>query len=257
MNTQNDPSRYHEIGRTTATEVSFRSHLDGFIYNSTGSWVEKMQNYPKYIPRQSYSRYIALYEIFKLVLDVQGDLIEGGVNWGGGLMNFAQLSAILEPYNLQRRIVGFDTFTGFPDVSEKDRNFAQIGKQHSTGGYAADSYSDLIQAIQLYDSNRPVGHVSKVSLIKGDACTTIPEYVSKNPHTLVSLLHLDFDIYEPTKVALESFLPLMAKGSVIVFDEINCPKWPGETIAVLEKLDIKAFEIKRFPFEPYISYAVL
>ena len=35
---------------------------------------------------------------------------------GGGLLTWAQFSAIYEPYNHTRRIVGFDTFAGFPNL---------------------------------------------------------------------------------------------------------------------------------------------
>lgn len=85
----------------------------------------------------------------------------------------------------------------------------------------------------------------------------MPKYLIDNPHTIVSLLHLDFDIYAPTKVAIDVFFKRMSKGSILVFDELNCPKWPGETQAVVEALGIRGLRIQRFPFEPYISFAVL
>ena len=62
----------------------------------------------------------------------------------------------------------------------------------------------------------------EIELIKGDATQTIPEYVAKNPHLIISLLYLDFDIYEPTKTALEYLLPLVPKGGIVGLDEINC-----------------------------------
>jgi len=97
----------------------------------------------------------------------------------------------------------------------------------------------------------------KVFLVKGDALETIPQYIEENPHLLVSLLFLDFDLYEPTKVALENFLPRMSKGSIIAFDEINNPWWPGETTALLEKFNLREVQINRFTFDPNISYIIL
>jgi hypothetical protein len=47
------------------------------------------------------------------------------------------------------------------------------------------------------------------------------------------------DVYEPTKTALKYFLPRMAKGSIIAFDELNFKSFPGETIAVLEEIGVK------------------
>lgn len=74
---------------------------------------------------------------------------------------------------------------------------------------------------------------------------------------VVGLLYLDFDIYKPTKVALENFLPRMPKGSIIVFDEINNKDWAGEPKAVLDTIGFSNLRIKRFSFNTYMSYAVL
>ena len=79
----------------------------------------------------------------------------------------------------------------------------------------------------------------------------------RNPHTIVSLLYLDFDVYEPTRIALENFIPRMPKGAIIAFDELNAPNWPGETLAVLETVGIRNLRIERFQFDTLISYAVL
>ena len=40
----------------------------------------------------------------------------------------------------------------------------------------------------------------------------------------------------------------------LVFDELNDPKWSGETIALLKSLNIKNVKLRRFPFEPHLTY---
>ena len=94
-------------------------------------------------------------------------------------------------------------------------------------------------------------------MVKGDFNKTAETYVEKNPHTIVALLYLDFDLYEPTKKALEIFLPRMPKGAVVAFDEVNCESFPGETRAFDEIMGIRKHELRRFPFDPWISYIVL
>ena len=84
-----------------------------------------------------------------------------------------------------------------------------------------DSYDDILKSIELYDMNRFLASEDKVFLIKGFAEKTIPKFLKENPETVVSLLYLDVNLYEPTKAALEEFYPRMPKGSVIVFDELN------------------------------------
>jgi hypothetical protein len=103
--------------------------------------------------------------------------------------------------------------------------------------------------------NRPVGHIPRV--VKGDALQTIPTYVDDNKHLVVAMLYLDFDLYEPTKKAIETFLPRMPKGAIVAFDELNQSSWPGETLAVLDSVGIRNLRIRRLLETPALSYAIL
>jgi len=96
-----------------------------------------------------------------------------------------------------------------------------------------------------------------VQLVKGNITNTVPKYLKENPHTIISLLYIDTDIFEPAKVAIENFLPHMPKGSIIAFDELNDKEWMGETIAVAKTIGINNLKIKRFPFDTRGSYTVL
>lgn len=237
--------------RTEAEQAEAGLNHQCFDRNPS-SWETKIENFPKYVRRQNLTRFLALYEIFKRVLLVKGSVIECGVHDGFGLMTWAKLSALLEPVNLTRRIYGFDTFKGFPGISDADRS---ASSQHvRVGDLYADSHEELTQLIAAHDSTRYLGHIPKVQLIKGDACETIPAFVQECPHVVVSLLFLDFDLYEPTRVALETFLPRMPKGAVVAFDELDNPLWPGETTAMLEFLEKYRLRLQRLPFDPYIGY---
>lgn len=240
--------------RTTAeSEESGRNKA--LFDDNPSTWDVKMENFPKYVRRQNMTRFLALYEIFKMVMPVKGSIVECGVNHGFGTMSWAKFSAILEPVNMMRRVYGFDTFEGFPNVGSED--VSSSSSHVKTGDLAADVEDELTQLIDIYDSTRFLGHVNKVELIKGDATKTIPDFIKENPHVLVSLLYLDFDLYEPTKVALEHFLPRMPKGAVIAFDELDNPLWPGETLAMLETHAKRPLAIQRVDFDPYIGFAIL
>ncbi|MGA1868163.1 MAG: hypothetical protein ACMUJM_06405 [bacterium] len=69
-------------------------------------------------------------------------------------------------------------------------------------------------------------------------------------------LWLDFDIYEPTLIALKQLFPRIPQGGVIAFDELNHEVCPGETISVMEEIGLTNLKIERFPFGGTISYAV-
>jgi hypothetical protein len=233
-------------------ELSYTQKMEQCVAASPFSNVERLQNFTLYTPRQDLTNFLVRYEIFKRVLEIQGSIIECGVLRGGGLMAWAQFSAIFEPTNHQRRVVGFDTFNGFPGLSKQDRR--SESEQARPGGLAADSYDHLTQCVELFDMNRFIGHVPKVELVRGDAVKTIPQYLKANPQLIVSLLYLDFDIYEPTLAALKHFLPRMPKGAVIAFDELNLKDWRGESIAVLEALKLREYRIERCQFGSVISF---
>ena len=112
-------------------------------------------------------------------------------------------------------------------------------------------------AARVYDLNRPISPIPKIELIAGDVTQTAQKYVQDNPHLVVALINLDVDLYEPTKALLEAFLPRMPKGAVIVFDQLNAKIFPGETLAVFETIGIRNLRIQRFPFDSYVSFAIL
>lgn len=244
-----------EGGLRTDAERHEAAALKACFDRNPEPWEKKMENFPKYVRRQNLTRLLALYEIFKLAQGVKGSVVECGVFRGFGVMTWAKLSAILEPVNLMRRIYGFDSFSGFPSVADIDK--VGVASDVKAGDLYADSEQEILELARINDSTRFLGHVPKVRLIRGDATKTIPKFVQETPHLLVSLLFLDFDLYEPTKVALEHFVPRMPKGSIIAFDELDNPLWPGETQAMLEVCGARNLRIQRLEFDPYIGFAVI
>lgn len=249
-----DPFRGNEPGNSSEVEIKYRRELDSFFSQSIGTNVEKLHNFTKYVPRIALTRFLAKYELFKKVLSVQGSIIECGVYLGGGLMSFAQCSAILEPVNYQRKIIGFDTFSGFTEACEREKvSSANLASE----AFSLDAYEDLQKSIKLFDSNRFINHIPKVSLVRGDVRKTVPLFLAENPQTVISLLYLDLTLLEPTKFALEQLINRIPKGGIIAFNAVNNEKWPGETLAVLETVGLKNLRLQRFPFEPFICYAVM
>lgn len=230
----------------------YKKKNNNFFDISQFSTDDKLKNFTKYIKRKDLSRFLVYYELFKKQLIVKGSIVECGVHQGGGVFTWAKLSSILEPYNYQRKIIGFDTFTGFPSVSKNydNLNFAKkkLFKEN------INIINDLKKAELFYDSERYLSNIKKIELIEGDATKTIPEYIKTNQHLIISLLFLDFDIFEPTKIALKNFIKRIPKGGIIAFDEVNNPQWPGETKAMLEELNIANHQLESFIFEPNISF---
>lgn len=236
----------------TETEKDVGRQLAALFEQCADPLELRLENFPKYVRRQYLKRFLALYEIFKLALPVKGSVIECGVFRGFGLMSWAKLSTILEPENLTRRIYGFDTFAGFPELAEQDKSrFTRANR----GDLSSSSYEELQALVAQYDRDRFLGHIPKVELVKGDIAQTAPAFVAAHPHLVVSLLFIDCDLYQPTKAALEAFVPRMPKGAVLAFDELDNPIWPGETLALLEAFGLRSLRLRRLDWDPYIAFA--
>lgn len=207
------------------------------IYDDNKNSLEKLIDFPKYVPNNSIKQFVIRYELIKLIKDIPGDIIECGVCGGRGLFSLLQSHLILEPKFFYRKIIGFDTFTGFTSISKDKDN------EHEENDFCFDNMNELDELGKLHTEFQ-FESLNKIKLVKGDACATIPNYLNENKHTIISLLYLDFDLYNPTKVALETFLPRMSKGSIIAFDEMHFEKFPGETLAMLEFFNINNYSIR-------------
>jgi hypothetical protein len=244
-----------EARNQSAADLEQFAQVERLFMEASGSVSDRIDAFPKFASRQAIAKFLARYEIFKRILNVNGSIVECGVLHGGGLMTYAKLSSIFEPVNHTRRIIGFDTFSGFASIHDKDA----VGQSAhlERGGLAGSPLAEVEAAVALYDVNRPLSHIPKVELVAGDLISTAPAYVEQNPHLIVALLYLDVDLYEPTAAAIRAFLPRMPKGAVIAFDELNAKIFPGETTAALEMLPINKLRIERFPFDPYVSFCTI
>ena len=247
---------FREASKQSNADFAQFSAVEKVFSIGSESIHDKLDAFPKYATKQSIAKFLTKYEIFKKIKNVNGSIIECGVLHGAGLMAWAKLSSIFEPANHTRRVYGFDTFEGVTSLTDKDTNTGE-SINFGEGKMEGSSYEELQKVIELYDINRPLSHIPKIKLIKGDIVETAPKFLENHPHVVVSLLYLDLVIYKPTKVALEVFLPRMVKGSIIVFDELNADVYPGETLAVNDVVGLRNLKIERFDFDSYVSYAII
>jgi hypothetical protein len=216
---------------------------------------EMLSNLGLFMNRHALSRYLYMNELYKMILNVHGVVFEFGTRWGQNLALFANFRGMYEPFNHNRKIVGFDTFEGFPSVHKKDGS-AAVAKR---GGYSVTkNYAPYLEEVMTYhESESPIAHMKKYELVQGDASQEIIKYLDRNPETIVALAYFDFDLFEPTKVCLQAIRDRLTKGSVVAFDELNYHTWPGETLAVKEVLGLDRYAIRRTPYNPEPSYIVI
>ena len=214
---------------------------------------ELLDNIGLYLTRQTLSRINFMQMLYQMIVPVHGTIMDFGVRWGQNMALFSTLRGIHEPFNYNRKIIGFDTFDGFPSVAPQDGGGVQAGDY----GVVENWSEELEGILDFHTQNAPIPHKKKHELVKGDATMTLPNYLKEHPETIVALAYFDFDIYKPTHDCLEAILPYLTKGSVLAFDELNTPQFPGETIAVREVLGLSRYAIKRDPSNPLTSYLVI
>ena len=243
------------MNRSSDNEKSVRKELLDLFRNCPIPEDEIQTNLGLFLSRQSMARFLWMHEMYGKIINVPGVIMECGVRWGQNLALFSLFRGIYEPYNYTRKVIGFDTFSGFVGTSEKDgdADIIEEGSYSVTEGY--EDYLDKI--LEYHQKESPISHIRKHALVKGDAGETLETYLEQNPETIVALAYFNMDIYQPTVKCLNALKKVLTKGSVIGFDELNCPHFPGETEALRDALGLDKYRLVRNPHNPYPAYIVI
>lgn len=181
---------------------------------------------------------LAHYELYKMVRNVPGAIVECGVFKGTSLVRFASFRDLFgNPYS--KKIIGFDTFGTFPET-QFDQDKYPRHKFIKNAGEESISKEQLLSVLD----NKKIE--KNVELIEGDILQTVPDYLEQHPELKISLLNLDTDIYEPAVVILERLFPRIVTGGVLILDDYGV--FPGETKAVDEYFASQNIKIQKFPF---------
>jgi hypothetical protein len=213
---------------------------------------ELARNSALYLRRQSLARVLMFYELYRLQLDVHGVAAEFGCRYGQNLALMVNLRGILEPYNYTRKVIGFDTFSGFPGVESEDSSPSELraGDWSVPSGYE----SHLDEVLRLHEVHSPISHVRKYEIVSGDATKTVREYLEEHDETIFSFVYFDLDLYTPTLEILRAIRPRFVQGTVVAFDELCVSRFPGETRAVMDELGLGNIRLKRLNLDSAPSY---
>lgn len=239
----------------SANEVEARRELQKLLKNSPIPDDQVLTNLGLFLESKNLSRILFMDFLFQKIVDVHGSIFEFGTRWGQNLALFSALRGIYDPFNRHRKIVGFDTFEGFPALTSQDGESRMMkeGQLATTPNYA----QYLSSILNIHEQLNPLNHIKKFELRVGDACKEVPRYIKEHPETIIALAFFDFDLYKPTKDVLEAIRPRLTKGSVVAFDELNDPDSPGETTALMETFELPNVRLKRHPRVSRVSYFVV
>ena len=165
-----------------------------------------------------------IFSLLDRTLDIPGEIVECGVFRGNSL---AAMALYLRQRAVAKRIFGLDSFQGFDESVQKDLELGGAeNSEKRVHGFDRTSFS------HVYAKLKRLGLIKSVTLIQG----YFPETFSTLPSVYFSFVHLDCDLYESYKRALEYFYGRMSPGGIILLDEYNDPPWPGCNMAVDEFL---------------------
>jgi len=187
---------------------------------------------------------------------INGDIVEAGVFKGSSLISSALILKSKKAFK-NKKIWGYDTFTGFPKYSKKD-DFEQFRKLYETKQISLGHFKDILKLKKyhklLKKTNIKVDNISssnkfdntsvhlvkkkinffslssKINLIKGDFKRTLK--IEKNLPKKISAGLIDCDLFEGYEVTLKFFWPRLSINGRLFLDEYYSLKFPGPRIAV-------------------------
>ncbi len=217
--------------------MSVFERLQAVLEEDLDHLAEIMPHIGIYQSRLWFTKAIQQYELFKLSMDRPGYIVELGVYKGESFFNWARF---LEMYNMGERdtkVIGFDTFSGFPKIHANDKTVAnqqevsEFAVKRGRFNAGEGAYERIMKLVEIFEEDHFIPRKPRLEILKGDICKTVPRYVEENPGLRISLLHLDCDLYEPTLTGLEQLYPLVVSGGVVVLDEYGQSKFAGESRA--------------------------
>jgi hypothetical protein len=225
----------------------FRNRLRAMFEAAPMPGDELLFNLGLYVRSSLLVKFLVLNDLYQRFKHLPGALLEFGTWRGQNMVLMENLRAIHEPFNKQRTIIGFDTFSGYPESAAMA---AESIETHDGYNTRSDYSAYLAELLEVHEGNNAFGHIrGNHRLVVGDVVETAPEYFREHPEALVAFAFFDMGPYEPTLAALQAIKPHLMPGSVILFDELTWAGAPGEAIAFKE-----AFRDVRYAVEKCALY---
>ena len=193
-----------------------------------------------------FSKFISHLEFFKATSQVRGEIVELGVFKGNSLFRWIKFRDLLENTH-SRKIIAFDIFGEFPQTDfDDDKKTRELFIEETNGGFGI-SHEELSKLLkkQNLDAN--------VEIVKGDILQTLPLYISSNPQLKISLLHIDVDLYEATKMGLELLFSHVVKGGIIILDDYGAFAGANKAVDDFFKGEVV---VQKLPYSNAIAYIV-
>ena len=189
----------------------------------------------------------ALLQAVKKVIKnkIEGDIVECGV-WKGGNLILCQKYLNLQNVNI--KIHGFDNFEGMVKPKEIDTDYRNVPASEMHSLFKKDKNKNSWAYCSLEEINKNINETvpkHNIKLIKGIVEKTLLE--PKNLPDKISILRLDTDFYESTKIELEILYPKLVPGGFLIIDDYGHFKGCRKAVDEYFKDDL--------PYLHYVDYS--
>lgn len=155
-----------------------------------------------------------VYQLVRLVQNIAGDTVECGVFKGPSSYLICHSNQHNQTHKKFHYM--FDSYEGLSNPGDNDG-------EHWSEGNLSFSMEDLEKTFEEFENKK---------FMKGWIPTRFDEVNEKR----FSFVHIDVDLYEPTRNSIEFFYPRMNKGGILLCDDYMYNTCPGATKAVDEFL---------------------
>ena len=176
-------------------------------------------------PEVVHQRLYNAVQFLKYTLDLSGDIAECGSFQGLSSYLFCNYIRFGTRDFSGRGYHIFDSFQGLSAPTNQDGISNEESDVADTDYKTAGAFKGTLETVKATLRDYPL-----IDYHPG----WIPASLAGLPERNYKFVHLDLDLYEPIKGAVEYFYPRMVKGGVIVIDEYGFPRWPGARKAIDE-----------------------
>jgi hypothetical protein len=201
---------------------------------------------------------------------IEGDIVEAGVFRGSSLIAIAMY---LKELGSNKKVYGFDSFSGFPPVYHQKDNFSEfermaqdglIDKNHIIDVRNNFEWKTLLSSEKLEQNISSSGSFSdtslsllnkKIEIIGLDNIILVDGVFNETMHDSLGIDKLmavvvDCDLYQSYLDTLAFVWPRLQPGGFIHLDEYYSLKFPGGKLATDEFFRGKKVDIKMSPQKP-------
>jgi len=251
-------TKHESAAMTYSSKESLRAReaLFKLLIEYSATTDERERSLGLFVRGSLLARFLAIADVYKLIVEKPGIIMDIGTWRGQTAVLCENLRAIYEPLHLNRRIVCFDTFTGYKGFGEND----EPTKIHRNGTYkVGESYARYLRKLlEVHERNNAMGHnFGKHSVISGDCRKTIPDFFNNQRNEFVALAFFDVNSYEPTLEAFDAIYKRTIPAGVMAFWQLTRKGISAEGSVYSEKIINKySHTIHRCATYPGLCYFI-